>query len=154
MLVVPVDERRGIAKRAVETAGRNLRVADVTRIGRDATQTDRAGEVNPAVLTRLSARDPHPAKAQFVDHRRAEWPRVADGSIAGACVDAPAEARNQRFQQGACAKRLALIRVEGADSREQLVAAAEAVVDTDTHLRDLLRLFADRGEVLQSRGRC
>src|SRR5205823_6572246 len=69
VLVVPEDERGGISHRAVETARRNLRIADVTVIARHAEQADLAGEVDAAVHADLAAVDPHPAESDLVQHR-------------------------------------------------------------------------------------
>ena len=151
--VVAVGERRRIAERAVESARRDLRIAHVPRVGRDAFQADLAREIDAAVLTDLPARHVHPSEAQLVQERAARDVCVTEREVPGLCAQSPPEAGHECFLKAAASERLHLVGIEGAESRKQLIARAEAVIETKAELIDILDLLFDRREVLQHRAR-
>ena len=120
VLVVARREDGGIAQRAVQPAGRDLREAHVARIGRDALQSDRWRSRCPDSAD-LTAADGHTAEAQLVQHRGSENVRVTGDQVPGLGGQRPAEAGHERFLQRARAERLSLVGVERAEAGEQLV---------------------------------
>ena len=87
-----------------------------------------------AVLADLAAADRHPADAHLVEHRVPEHARVAGDGVARRGRQRAAEARHQRFLQRAGAERLHLVGVEGAEAGEQLIGAAEPMIEADAEL--------------------
>ena len=106
VLVVAGREDGRIAHRVVEPAGGDLREADVARVGRDAQQADRAGEVDAAIHAQLSAFDRHPAEAHLVQQRVPEHVRVAGHEVPRLRRQRPAESGHERFLEHARAERL------------------------------------------------
>src|SRR5258705_4502673 len=93
--VVPRDERRWVAERAVRPSERNLRVAHVARILRGAQQSDRRREVDALILAGLPAADVQIPESSLVKDRRTERVGVTEGEILRARRHDASKARDE-----------------------------------------------------------
>ncbi len=148
MLVVTVNEGRRIAERAVQAACGDLRKPDVSGIGRDTLQSDLARKVDPAVLAHLTTCDAHPPDAELVHDRAPEHVRVADAQVPRLRAHVSSEAGYKRLLQAACPERLDLAGIERAEACKHLIRRCQPMVDTKTHLIDVLDLLTNGGQVL------
>src|SRR5690349_12076149 len=74
---------------------------------------------------------------------------MADADVSRAGPNRAAKARHERLLKGAGPERLAIVRVERAESRKQLVGGRQTSIEAQAHLVNVIDLVAGGGEILK-----
>ena len=148
VVVVAGREDRRIAHGAVQAARRNLREADVARVGGHPQQTDLLAKGLPRLtLTCPPSTVIQPKRSSF-SMRVAEHVRVARDEVPRLRRQRAAESGHERLLQRARAERLEIVGVERAEAREQLVGVRQLMVEPRAELVEIAGRLLDRGQVL------